>query len=227
MDNVDKYAKTLWDYHHLNHEVKKADILMCFTSLDLSVAKYCAKLFHKNYAPLVLISGGNATNKWIPDEENLQRTNWGTDSEAEKYYEIILENGVPKESVLLETESTNSGENVTFSYEILKEKNLIPKSVILVHKPTMERRAYAVFKNYWQNKDTKMMVTSMPISYEDYVGKVIDRDVIINIMVGDLQRIKFYPEMGFQIYQEIPNEVSVAYEELVKQGYDKHLIAKK
>jgi len=98
MDNVDKYAKTLWDYHHLNHEVKKADILMCFTSLDLSVAKYCAKLFHKNYAPLVLISGGNATNKWIPDEENLQRTNWGTDSEAEKYYEVVLENGVPKES---------------------------------------------------------------------------------------------------------------------------------
>ena len=227
MNNIDLLAKKLWDYHHLNQVLESADIIFCFTSIDLSVPAYCAKLFHKNSAPLVLISGGNATNKWIPDEENLQRTNWGTDSEAEKYYEVVLENGVPKESILLETKSTNSGENVTFSYEILKEKNLIPRAVILVHKPTMERRAYAVFKNYWPIKNTKLMVTSMPITYEDYVGKVIDRDVIINIMVGDLQRIKLYPEMGFQVNQEIPDEVSVAYEELVKRGYDKHLIAKK
>jgi uncharacterized SAM-binding protein YcdF (DUF218 family) len=227
MDKVDKLAKVLWDYHHLDHEIEKADILMCFTSLDLSVAKYCAELFHKKYAPLVMISGGNATNKWIPDSENIQRTNWGTDSEAEKYHEVVLEMGVPKEAILLETNSTNSGENVIFSYEILKQKNLIPKSVIVVHKPTMERRAYAAFKNYWPEKGTKLMVTSMPISYEDYVGKIIEKDVIINTMVGDLQRIKLYPDMGFQIIQDIPTEVWSAYEELVKLGYDKHLIHKK
>lgn len=145
MDRVDKLAKTLWDYHHLNHLVEPADILMCFTSLDLTVAKYCAELFHNKYAPLVLISGGNATNKWIPDEENIQRTNWGTDSEAEKYLEVVIEMGVPRDSIILETKSSNSGENVSFSYEILKKKNLTPESVIIVHKPTMERRALCLF----------------------------------------------------------------------------------
>lgn len=227
MDKVDKYAKVLWDYHHLNQEIEPADIIMCFTSLDLSVADYCAELFHKKLAPIVLISGGNATNKWIPDKDNLQRTDWGTDSEAEKYYEVILELGVPKELIILETNSSNSGENVTFSYEILKQKKLIPNSVIVVHKPTMERRAYAAFKNYWPEKETKLMVTSRPLSYENYVGKIIDKEVIINIMVGDLQRIKLYPQMGFQIYQEIPGDVWFAYEELVRLGYDKHLINKK
>jgi len=44
------------------------------------------------------------------------------------------------------------------------------------------------------------------------------------MMVGDLQRIKYYPEKGFQIYQEIPEEVWKAYEELVKMGFDKQLI---
>jgi hypothetical protein len=43
-------------------------------------------------------------------------------------------------------------------------------------------------------------------------------------MVGDLQRIRFYPEKGFQIYQEIPAEVWNAYERLIQLGFDKHLM---
>jgi hypothetical protein len=43
-------------------------------------------------------------------------------------------------------------------------------------------------------------------------------------MVGDLQRIRLYPEKGFQIHQDIPDDVWDAYEELVKAGYTKYLI---
>ena len=43
-------------------------------------------------------------------------------------------------------------------------------------------------------------------------------------MVGDLQRIKIYPKKGFQIFQEIPDDVWQAYKQLVNLGYDKHLI---
>ena len=42
-------------------------------------------------------------------------------------------------------------------------------------------------------------------------------------MVGDLQRIKIYPDKGFQIPQEIPEDVWAAYEALVSAGYDQHL----
>jgi hypothetical protein len=42
-------------------------------------------------------------------------------------------------------------------------------------------------------------------------------------MVGDLQRIKIYPEKGFQIPQEIPSDVWDAFEQLVELGFDKHL----
>ena len=37
-------------------------------------------------------------------------------------------------------------------------------------------------------------------------------------MVGDLQRIRVYAERGFQIPQEIPDDVWLAYEELVRAG---------
>ena len=49
-------------------------------------------------------------------------------------------------------------------------------------------------------------------------------DDFINIMVGDLQRIDVYGQNGFQIPQEIPEEVREAYRALVRAGYDKQLL---
>jgi hypothetical protein len=48
---------------------------------------------------------------------------------------------------------------------------------------------------------------------------------VINAMVGDLQRIRLYPAKGFQIPQEIPEDVWAAFEKLVAWGFDKHLVA--
>jgi hypothetical protein len=49
-------------------------------------------------------------------------------------------------------------------------------------------------------------------------------DDVVGIMAGDLQRIQLYPAKGFQIHQEIPDDVWRAYEQLVEAGYDKYLI---
>jgi hypothetical protein len=52
----------------------------------------------------------------------------------------------------------------------------------------------------------------------------LSADDVVSIMVGDLQRIRLYPQKGFQIAQDIPDDVWRAYESLVAAGYDKHLI---
>jgi len=49
---------------------------------------------------------------------------------------------------------------------------------------------------------------------------------VISIMVGDLQRIREYPARGFQIPQNIPDDVWDAYNELVRAGYDRHLMTR-
>jgi len=86
----------------------------------------------------------------------------------------------------------------------------------------MERRTYATFKKIWPEKE--FIVTSPQINFEDYPNNEISNKMVINIMVGDLQRIKVYPERGFQISQEIPKNVWEAYEKLVKCGFISHLI---
>lgn len=50
------------------------------------------------------------------------------------------------------------------------------------------------------------------------------RENLSHEMVGDVQRMKLYPERGFQIVQEVPTDVWNAFEELVAKGYDKHLL---
>jgi hypothetical protein len=66
-------------------------------------------------------------------------------------------------------------------------------------------------------------VTSPRIPYSEYPLPWLSKDDVINIIVGDLQRIRLYPEKGFQIPQEIPDDVWAAFEQLVAMGYVKHL----
>lgn len=130
--------------------------------------------------------------------------------------------GVPKEAILIENKSTNTGENILFTQQLFKEKAIDPQTFIVVQKPYMERRSYATFKRHWPNK--KLLVTSPQITLNNYPNAEISLEEVVHIMVGDLQRIKVYPEKGFQIFQKIPDEVWSAYEKLVELGYASHLV---
>jgi hypothetical protein len=86
----------------------------------------------------------------------------------------------------------------------------------------MERRSYATFKKHWPDKN--LLVTSPQIGFDEYPTDEIPLERVINIMVGDLQRIRFYPEKGFQVYQAIPDDIWTAYKRLVSLGFDQHLM---
>ena len=209
---VKALANKLWDYMHMGHTLEKADCIFVLGSHDLRVAERGAELYLQGWAPLLIFSGGLG---------NFTQDMW-TEKEADKFAAIAINMGVPPEIIITENMSTNTGENVKFTKALLKEKGILPESVIVVQKPYMERRAYATFEQNWPGK--KVMLTSPQISFEKYPTEDIPLDYLTNIMVGDLQRIKVYPEKGFQIYQEIPVDVLDAYEQLVAAGYDKHLI---
>jgi uncharacterized SAM-binding protein YcdF (DUF218 family) len=149
-----------------------------------------------------------------------------SDPEADVFARIAIDRGVPAECILREGRSTNTGENVQFTRQLLADHGLDPQSFIVVQKPYMERRAYATFRQFWPEKD--LVVTSPQVSFREYLDQYTNRALtvadVVGIMVGDLQRIRLYPDRGYQIAQEIPDEVWGAYEELVRAGYDKYLI---
>jgi uncharacterized SAM-binding protein YcdF (DUF218 family) len=211
-------AEKIWNYHRMNHELAPSDAILVLCSHDESVAERGAQLFFEGFAPLLIFSGGRgAITSRLWDEP-----------EAERFARIAISLGVPADRIVIEPNSTNTGENVRFTRQLLAEKGMDPQSFIVVQKPYMERRSYATFRQYWPEK--QVVVTSPQATFDDYIAQYthssLTADDVVAIMLGDLQRIRFYPELGYQIAQEIPEDVWDAYEELVKAGYDGFLINK-
>ena len=212
MEQIDKNASIIWDYMKMNHKLEKADLILVCGNDDEMTDERTLELFEEHLAPLVLISGSGS----IKNREGFQ------ENEAQRIADFLIKNGVPSDIILIEDKARSTGDNALFSKKLLEEKNITANKIILITKPYMERRVFATFSK--QTPGPIFMVASKEISYEDYCKIFPDKEHFINFMVGDLQRIKEYPKLGFQIEQEIPDTVWQAFEELVKLGYNKYLI---
>ena len=215
-ERIHALVEKIWHYHLLHHQLSKADAILVLCSHDKVVARRGAQLFLEGWAPLLIFAGGlGAITKHL----------W-SEPEADQFAKIAVDMGVPRERILIENKSTNTGENVLFTKQLLAARQLDPHSFIVVQKPYMERRSYATFRKVWPEK--AVLVTSPQVSLDQYLSQysneTLSRDDIVSIMIGDLQRIRLYPEKGFQIHQDIPDDVWDAYQELVKAGYDRHLL---
>ncbi|KAM3557428.1 hypothetical protein MY1884_004529 [Beauveria asiatica] len=122
--------------------------------------------------------------------------------EAEIFADVARGMGVPPERILIEPAATNTGE---------------------MCKPYMERRTWATFNKQWPDEEAAIAVTSPQLSFAEYPDEDNPRELVVNVMVGDLMRIKKYPKLGFQIEQEIPPPVVEAAQRLIAAGYNKHL----
>ena len=93
------------------------------TRSSRSAAPSCSS---QGWAPLLIFAGGLGA---------ITRHLWH-EPEADQFAAIAIGMGVPKERILVENRSTNTGENVLFTKQLLAEKGLDPRSV--------HRRAEAV-----------------------------------------------------------------------------------
>lgn len=210
--SVERWARIVWDYHHVGHALERADCILALGSHDTRVAERAAEVFLEGWAPLLVCSGHLGA---------LTSGTW-TRSEAEVFAEVASARGVPRESILLEDRSTNTGENVDFTRRLLLERGIRPRRAVAVQKPYMERRTLATFAARWPELDVR--VTSPQVSFGDYATSEIRRDDVIHIMVGDLQRLVVYGRKGWSTPQAIPAEVQEAYEGLVAAGYTRRLL---
>ncbi|KAK2594502.1 hypothetical protein QQS21_007783 [Conoideocrella luteorostrata] len=207
-------AELIYNYHRMNMATSPADTIFCLCSLDTRVAQRAAQLWLAGLAPLLIFSGDSGkltAGRFIK-------------TEAEEFADIARGMGVPSDRIIVEPRATNTGENVRFTHALLRDLGIQqPKRLILVQKPYMERRTFATFKKQWPDGGAAFSVTSPAFTFDEYPDGDNPRELVINIMVGDLVRIRDYPAKGFQVEQHIPGEVWEAMERLVRAGYDKHL----
>ncbi|MDK2980743.1 MAG: hypothetical protein PWQ55_1090 [Chloroflexota bacterium] len=208
-------ARVLWRYMKMDQPAMNCDCIIAMGSHDLRVAEHAAQLMLEGRAPLLVCSGGLG---------RLTRKLW-REPEARKFARIARQMGVPSSYILIEDQSTNTGQNIQFSRDLLRSKGYSIRSALLVHKPYMERRSLATALKVWS--EISYCVSSPPGTLEDYPNRDISMENLIQVMVGDFQRILVYPRLGFQVPQDVPAPVMAAYDELVEMGYTRDLVKQK
>src|ERR1051325_355111 len=108
--DIQALAETLWDYHLMKQQAASADEILGLSSHDERVAERGAQLFLEGWAPLIIFSGGHGA---------ITRSLW-SEPEAERFARIAISLGVPRESILIESHSTNTGENIAFTKKLLE-----------------------------------------------------------------------------------------------------------
>jgi uncharacterized SAM-binding protein YcdF (DUF218 family) len=211
-DELRDDVETLWNFHRMDDQLTPVDIAIGLGSHDPSVAVYAAELFAKGLFPVVVFTGANAPT-------TVERFPRG---EAVHYREIAMDAGVPDSAILVEPKATNTAENFEFTRELLRQRGTPVVRALILSRPYQQRRAYTTAKKLWPEVDFLCSAIQQPLT--DYVESIGDPKRVIDMLVGDTQRLTVYADAGYAIPQEIPADVDAAYDRLITAGYDSRLI---
>ncbi|MGX7244298.1 ElyC/SanA/YdcF family protein [Enterococcus quebecensis] len=191
----------------------------------------------KKASAFMLVGGiGHATPFLRENFKNIGMNISGS-CETEMYLDYFkLKYHLDKDQFLIETESTNSGENASFSLEKVQESDLNPRKVLLLQDPILQRRTKETFHKEWQETHAHFTnyVPIVPfvktvderITFEDNrLNGLWNKDYFFSLVLGEIDRLR-NDENGYgpngRNYigaVEIPESVQLAYEQLC-QVYD-------
>jgi len=197
-------AKRLFEYLSVRDEVfPKADLVIGFGHFDLRIPKLCGALYESGRAKKILFTGGyGAGTADLPD------------AEAVVFGQVLAQGypAIPREHVFIESASTNTGENIRFSGEMLKradpafcfERGI--RSVIAVASPYRQRRVYRTMQRLhpairvWNSPP----LTSFEEEAQAFGAKGQD---FVSLLFGELDRIIQYPAKGYMAPDSIPPDI--------------------
>ena len=217
------------------YAVEKADIIILFGGSIIHGWDVAAKAIKDDLAEKLLISGGigHTTSKlWSIISEKFPGIKAENRSEADIIADYIkLKYDI--NSPLIENQSTNCGNNVTFALNTLKENSIFPKNIIIIQDSTMQERMDATFKLIF--KDNSINI----INFAPYIARVKSdgnrmifensditgmwsMEKYINLLMGEIPRLcdneDGYGPKGrnFITSVDIPGEVLDAFNYLKK-----------
>jgi hypothetical protein len=224
-----KLATLIWDYMNIDTQISKfpkCELIICLGSIDTLPAERSAELYKNKIGNKILFTGGSGL--FFSDQGTYSTT-------TRALADVAVANGVPEVDILLEEKSTNTGDNIRFSSDLLKMRGLKVKNVAVTHMPSSLRRDFLTLLKQWPSPQPKFYMSSPHIKLDDYhirgYGGKLSTKEIIGAMLGDFQRCFIYPKKGFMASieqgcgQPASIETKDAYNELVELGYGgKHLL---
>ena len=214
------------------YNITKVDVMVLFGGSILAGGEVLAQAIKDQIAGTYIIVGGSGHttaalrqqfNKICPnvDVSNL--------SEAEIFNKYLNE-FYDLSADYLECKSTNCGNNITYLLDLIDQKNINCRSMILTQDATMQRRMTAGLKKYRPE--------ILAINFAAYQAKVVERDSIlayngkilgmwdinryVSLLLGEIPRLtddlNGYGPNGknFISHVDIPQKVQLAFDEVSK-----------
>lgn len=191
-----------------------ADLIIGFGHFDLKIPRQCAYLYQQGYGPIILFTGGRGSGS-----ADL------ADSEAKVFSDVLQSEfqKIPCGDVILESGSTNTGDNITMSAKILREsdsgRNFANgiESIIAVASAYRQRRVWRTLQKHLP----RIKVYNMPpkTSFEEELLLFREkREDYIQLMLGEIERIISYPEKGFMEREYVPEQIMSSYSRLKQKS---------
>lgn len=216
-------------------KIAQADVFVLFGGSIIQGVDVLAQAIQNKVAKRYLIVGGfghtTATLKETAQKLYPKLPNTAT-SEAELFADI-LKRRFNLEADLLETKSTNCGNNITYLLNLLKLHQIEFKSIILAQDATMQRRMSACLKKYvsadtdiinYATYQAELQLSEGTLKFKENHLGMWNPERYQQLLMGEIARLtdnEFgYGPKGkdFIVHVDIPQIVTAAYLDL-KQKY--------
>ena len=217
--------------------IERADVMVLFGGSILAGGDVLAEAIRNRIASTYIIVGGaghttETLRKTVHAEYPSIRTAGLTEAEIfQKYLQEIC----GCQADYLETKSTNCGNNITYLLDLMEEKRITCKSIILCQDATMQRRMEAGFRKYrpegisvinYASYSATVRGQADGLCISEKIHGMWEIDRYLNLLMGEIPRLRddengYGPAgKGFIAHVDIPGDVENAFSELKKSYGD-------
>lgn len=184
----ERQIRDITEYIFLENELKKSDVIFIPGCARPEHTEEAARLFHAGYAPLLIPSGGfsKVQGEFQGVKKGAEKYGTDFDCEADFLETVLLQNGVPQENILKETQATYTLENAEKTRVLLQKEHITVRQAILCCKAHHARRAYLYYSMVFP--EVNILVHPVPvdgITKEDWYKTQCGRKIVF----GELSRM--------------------------------------
>lgn len=196
-----------------DEQLPKTDAIIGFGHFDNKIALRCGELYQQNLAPRIIFTGGvgaGSADLILPEADAF----W---HELQAVYPEI-----PQSAVICESASSNTGENIQKTKHLLEVEYPSFRfgggldTAILVASPYRQLRVAQSWKKQVPEVEHWNAPPESDFECERELFTAKGED-LVRQLVGEMQRIKSYPDKGFMQTVDIPVEIEEAYKYLISK----------
>lgn len=186
-----KFIDDISDFIFLEDKIEESDIIFIPGGSHPELGEYAAELWKQDLAPFVMPSGGVSIKSGkfagVKSKRKIYNKDYKTDCEF--LADVLIKNGVSKNSIICETTSSWTKENAVFSRKIADENQLIINKAVLCCKSFHARRVLMCYQLAFP--DVNFYIHPIPYYEADILiskDNWYKSEVGIKRVLGELQR---------------------------------------